>query len=110
MESIEIRVSEGTATLKATVGKSLGVEQIDGAVKSAGFTPRGMMATAVGTVVKRGETYLVRWEGGEVELVDDQAALADGQKVRVTGALTVDRDGTSTSFVMTVTEVEAVNR
>ena len=111
METIEIRVSEGTATVEATQGESLGVEQIDGAIKSAGFTPRGMTATAVGTVVKRGETSLVRWEGGEAELVDgDQAALAVGQEVRVTGTLTVKRNGTATALVMAVDTVDRVKR
>ena len=111
METIEIRVSEGTATLAATQGQSLGVADIDRAVKSAGFTPRGVTATAVGMVSKRGETHLLRWKDVEIELVDgDGSVPTEGQRVRVTGPLTVDRDGTAASLAITVNAVEGLER
>lgn len=106
METIEIRVSEGTATLEATDEQSLGVAHIDRAVKSAGFTPRGILATAVGMVSLRGETHLLRWKDIEIELVDgDDPLPTQGQRVRVIGPLTVNLDRTVLAITVNVVEV-----
>ena len=46
--NVAIEVNDGIATLKAGEGQSIGVEQLEEAVKKAGFTARGMTITASG--------------------------------------------------------------
>ena len=103
-------MSEGTATLEATPGESLRADQIESAVKSAGFTPRGMTAAAVGVVHARGDARVLRWGDSEVEILlrGDKAPIEGPQRVRVTGTLTVEQDGGRSHFslVMTVDAAE----
>lgn len=109
METIEIHVGEGTATLTATEGRSIRADQVDRAVKSAGFTPRGMIATVVGTFASRKDGAYLLWEESEIELVDfKDAALEESRKLRVTGKLTVHREGPSTSLALKEGEVEVI--
>jgi len=100
-------------------GELLHVEQIGGAVTSAGFTPRDMTATAVGSLSSHDEKVVLRWEDSDVEIFleggvafDHVAALlASAERVRVTGTLTVLRDekAESRSLVMTVEELATVD-
>ena len=109
----------GTATLVGRPGERLHVEQIASAVTSAGFTPRDMTATAVGTLLTRDEEVVLQWaDSVAVILLEGGAAfdrvavpLASGERVRVTGTLTVRRDekAESRSLVMTVEEFAAVD-
>lgn len=109
-------MSEAAATLEAARGESLRADQIESAVKSAGFTPRGMTATAVGVVYVRGEDRILRWEDSDSEveilLLGANAPDEGTQRVRVTGMLVVERDKVthSVSFAMTVDETEVVAR
>ena len=45
---VVIEVNDGKAALTASDGQSIGIEQLEEAVKKAGFTPRGMTITASG--------------------------------------------------------------
>lgn len=100
-------------------GELLHVEQIGGAVTSAGFTPRDMTATAVGSLSSHDEKVVLRWEDSDVEILleggvaFDRVAvpLTSAERVRVTGTLTVLRDdkAESRSLVMTVEELATVD-
>lgn len=69
-----------------------------------------MVATAVGTTTTRGEVRVLQWDDSEIQLVIDseQLAIKDGQRVRVTGALEIHREGAPTVFVMTANEVVVI--
>ena len=51
-------------------GELLHVEQIGGAVTSAGFTPRDMTATAVGSLSSHDENVVLRWEDSTLNFAD----------------------------------------
>lgn len=48
VESITIDMKKGTASLKAKKGQSIGITQVQEAVKSSGFSPGKIMITAAG--------------------------------------------------------------
>jgi len=109
-------VSRGTAKLVATRGESLRADQIESAVKSAGFTPRGMTATAVGVVRAHGEARVLQWGDSDSDvgilLLGAHAPNVGTPPVRVTGTLTVeqDKEASNVSYAMTVSETEVVAR
>ncbi len=49
VESITIRMKEGTATLSAKEGESINVSQVSEAIRESGFTPGIIKITAIGT-------------------------------------------------------------
>ena len=77
---------------------------------SAGFTPRDMTATAVGTLSRHGDDVVLHWADSDVEILleggdaFDRVTLPSSESVRVTGTLTVLRDEEKElhSLVMTV--------
>ena len=86
---------------------------------SAGFTPRDMTATAVGSVLSHGEAVVLRWADSVAEILLEGGSafdrvtvpLASSERVRLTGTLTVrrDEDAESRSLVMTVEEFATVD-
>ena len=112
-------MGEGTATLVGRRGEFLHAEQIESAVTSAGFTPRDMTATAVGSLSSHDEDVVLRWADSDVEILLEGGSafdrlaqsLASAERLRVTGTLTVRRDeeAESRSLVMTVEEFAAVD-
>lgn len=95
VSKIEIRVDDGLLLLEAKKDEAIALEQLEPAVKNAGFTARGITATAVGSIVTINDRPVLRVSGGDTELIleDDPtlkellAALQPSKQVRVAGRL-----------------------
>ncbi len=65
VRSLDISLNEGTATLSVTQGKNLRPADIRSAVEEAGFTPREISITVVGTLSIEGRKVFLRLRGAE---------------------------------------------
>ncbi|MFQ5696195.1 MAG: heavy-metal-associated domain-containing protein [Terriglobia bacterium] len=93
---VKVDLKEGKAVVKPAAGKSFDPTRIPKAVKDAGFSPREIEVTAVGTLNARGELLLLETgaptrafalAGGEKADELGQRGDLRGQRVRVTGKL-----------------------
>ena len=100
---VTIKVNEGIAELTSRPGKSLEVEQLNDAVKNAGFTPRGTTITAIGHIGELAGVPAFHIIGTDMTLVFEKnaqfhrlkKALGDELKtLRITGKIYKDiQDG-----------------
>ncbi len=96
---VKIYIDKGVATLQNKKERSIAVENLDSVVEDAGFTPRQITATAVGTVAQNDGTLVFSVTGSDVMfIINDNAefqkltsALKGSEKrVRITGRLAHD--------------------
>ena len=66
---VAIEVNDGIAALTASDGQSIGVEQLEEAVKKAGFTPRGITITVVGHLEEMAGYPALHVPVGDITLV-----------------------------------------
>lgn len=65
VESMDIRMNEGTVTLKAREGRSIDVMKVPQAIRDSGFSLRKMKVKAAGIVKKEGNALLFQYAPGE---------------------------------------------
>ncbi len=95
VSKIEIRVDDGLVLIDAEKDQDIALERLEPAVKDAGFTARGITATAVGSILTINDRPVLRVGGGDTELILEDnptlkellAALQASPQVRVTGRL-----------------------
>ena len=96
---VKIYIDKGVATLQNKKERSIAVESLDSVVEDAGFTPRQITATAVGTVAQNDGTLVFSVTGSDVMfIINDNAefqkltsALKGSEKrVRITARLAHD--------------------
>lgn len=95
VSKIEIRVDDGLVLIDAEKDQDIALERLEPAVKDAGFTARGITATAVGSVATINERPVLRVRGNDTELILEDnptlkellAELQGSKQVRVTGRL-----------------------
>ncbi len=92
--SVKINVDKGIALLESKKAASIDVDEVEPAVADAGFTPREMKATAIGSVGTVNDTLVFKVAGTDVVfLVKQNDAFRDLQKqmasrpARVSGRL-----------------------
>lgn len=95
VDSMDIRMREGTVTLTAGEGLSIDFEEVPGAVRDSGFSMREMRITATGVVIREdGDFFLQYGEPGErLALKDMYPALRDEFSGYAEGGETVVASG-----------------
>lgn len=69
VEKVQINVKDGIATLQSKKEKSVKVENLESAVKDAGFTPREIKATVVGKLGQSNDTPIFLTDGSKVKFI-----------------------------------------
>ncbi|GMR24601.1 MAG: hypothetical protein BMS9Abin37_3170 [Acidobacteriota bacterium] len=95
VSKIEIRVADGVLLLEADKDEAIALDQLEPAVKKAGFTAREITATAVGSIATVDEQRVLEVSGTDTELILEEnptvnellAKLRGSKRVRVTGRL-----------------------
>ena len=96
---VAIEVNDGIAALTASDGQSIGVEQLEEAVKKAGFTPRGTTITVVGHLEEMAGYPVLHVPVADITLVLEKnkqfgrlkKAIGDKSKeVRIKGKIYLD--------------------
>ncbi len=84
---LEINVDEGITLIESEPGESIDVDKIEPVVKDAGFTPKGIIVTAVGKIDSSdGEPFLLTGKTGQ------KFILRKNEPFEKLDALVKDRD------------------
>jgi mercuric ion binding protein len=98
VESMDIRMNEGTVTLKAKEGLSIDISQVPQAIRDSGFSLREMRVAVTGIVNKEGDAMLFQYAPGEeISLKDLKPALREKLTEYSESGETVSLEGTGAS-------------
>ena len=108
VESANVSLNQGLATIRLKPGNSVRMEQIRKRVTEQGFTPRDAKVTALGQLVSSHGKFLfkVRGAGESYEIMPAPHAewKDEGKEVLVNGLITQPKAGPAILQVLSVTE------
>ena len=103
VESLRIDINAGTATMTATDGLSIKLNQVPGAIRDSGFSAREIRVEATGSIRQENERLILQYNGdgkrfplkGMVEPLESKLreSMETGQSVSVSGTLEMRPEG-----------------
>ena len=79
VESVDVSLKEGTATVKLTPGNHVTVEQIRDAIQKNGFTPKAADVTIAGKVIERNGKPALAVSGSDLVYLLQESSDAKGK-------------------------------